>query len=246
MLAVKREVGIARVIEARVVPVGRVVAGLALLTAAPFVRIVRRVAGVSGFTGRGRKGMVRVTAETLRIPVPAHEREFRRVVIELCVMPRRRHVACAAFGSQHRIVSVVVAVAVDTCLWSIPVFYARGVTGAALVLEVFAFKRKVGETMVETSFVEDDNAGIAPFVIRVAICALSALHVCVPAVITEIAGNVCGDGLVTVKAELPLCRFVEHLVTRRALGFDIGMSGDNLAGHHERLYILCVQRRCGQ
>ena len=112
MFAFKGEVRIARVIETRVMPIGRIMAGLTLLSAAAVMRVVGFVTAETG-TRRVRECSIRVTIEACSFLVLAKQREFRGVVVKFGVCPFGRFMTGRAIIAHGFFVRFVVAVAID-------------------------------------------------------------------------------------------------------------------------------------
>jgi hypothetical protein len=110
VVAVQRKLRISCVIETRVIPSGRAMAVLAVLAASTIVRVIFRVAAV---TGRRcvLERLVFVASKALCFPVQTDQREARHVMIELDVEPARGRVAIATFGSHGFIVNIIFNVA---------------------------------------------------------------------------------------------------------------------------------------
>ena len=106
---VERKLRIALMIEARFVPTNRAVTIPAFGTAAPIVRVVL---GMAGVTRRWRilERVVGVTVKTPRPLVVTDQREAGRVVIELNVQPAFRRMAVAALRTESARMCVVALV----------------------------------------------------------------------------------------------------------------------------------------
>lgn len=98
VFSVTREVRIAGMIEARVLPPCRLVAIAALVAAEPVMRIVFRVTAKARRRGV-RKCSVSVAIETGRFLMFADKREIGRIVIKLDIQPAGRRMAVAANGT---------------------------------------------------------------------------------------------------------------------------------------------------
>ena len=167
MCALKREISITLVIEARVIPVAWVVAGPAFITATAIVRVVSFVATEAGRWRFGERAIF-VTVKAGRLLMLSEQRVFRGVVIELAISPFGWLMARRAVVIHRILMRFFVAVTIDAIRWRFPVFLVGNVTVAALSLKVSACEFEVGEGMVEIIFFQNHYVRVAPFVLRVA------------------------------------------------------------------------------
>ena len=107
--AIEGKLCVALMIEARFVPINRAVTIAAFGTAAPIVRVILGMAGVT----RGRRILERVVGVTVKTPRPlvvTDQREAGRVVIKLNVQPTFRCMAVAALRTESARMCVVALV----------------------------------------------------------------------------------------------------------------------------------------
>jgi len=204
---------VARMIEARVVPVGRVMAILTLLPGATFVNVV---AGMTGKAGRRRVlvRLVLVAIPAFRLTMFADQREVRRVVIESRVGPAAGFVTIGTFAAEIALVNVVVAVTVRTFTRRITPFVAGFVAVGAGGLEVFAQQLEIRERVVKCGFIEPQNVGTASRVIGMAGSAGAVGNCARAAVKPGARHSIIRDILVAVEAQAVLRRSIEPFMTR--------------------------------
>lgn len=230
--AIEREVGIARVIEARVLPVSRAVTVFADFAAAAFVRVIL---GMTAETGRRciLVSLIPMTVKALGITMMAEQRKIRRVMIESHVEPVGGVVAIGTGSSQEAFVYVVVVMTIVAFLWRIAVLVSCRVAVSASHFCVFSQQFVVGQVMVKVFLVKVYDIGVAPFVIDMAGGAMTTGHVIRTAMKTVAGIDVSRDVLMAVETQPILGAAIEALVTRRALGFSLGVTRDDLARHHQ-------------
>ena len=171
MVAVQRELRISCVIETRVIPSSRAVAVLAFLAALAIVRVVFRVAAV---TGRRcvLERLIFVAGKALRFPVETDQREVRHVMIELDVEPAAGRVAIATFGSHGFFVNIifnVARVALGFCIAKLCLgFMATG----AIRIGMIALQSEVRVFVIEQLPVQYNDHGIPSLMVRVAVRAI--------------------------------------------------------------------------
>lgn len=160
VLAFEREVRIASVIKARVVPVGRVVAGFAVLTAAAVVRVV---VGVTSITGRRRVlvGGVGVAVKTRGFDMLADQRVVGRIVIERRVNPLSSLVTILASVSECRAMDIVVLMAVIACIGRFPVRKVAAVAVPAGDRRMRPEQLEIRKLVVERRLVQLNDIRIA-------------------------------------------------------------------------------------
>ena len=203
---------VARMIEARVVPVGRVMAILTLLPGATFVNVVVGMTGKAGCR-RVLVRLVLVAIPAFRLTMLADQREVRRVVIESRVGPSAGFVTIGAFAAEIALVNVVVAVTVRTFTRRITPFVAGFVAVGAGGVEVFAQQLEVRERMVKCGFVEPQNVGTASRVIGMAGSASAVGNFARAAVKPGARPSIIRDILVAVEAQAVLRRSIEPFMT---------------------------------
>ena len=239
MAAEQREVGVARVVEARVFPALRRMAGLAFLAATAVVRVVFGMAVITGCRRALERG-VGVAGIALRFSMLADQGPPGRVVIELDVGPAGRRVAVAAALAHVLFVRIVFPVTRETGGGRIAVLVLGRVAIRALGVEVQADELEIGHAVIKVVFVETDNVGITAEVVGVTSVALRSAGIRVSAMETGAASDVIRDDFVAVHTQSALRLLVKGLVAARTLGFDIGMALDDVAGHQQRLDVLRV------
>lgn len=167
MFAFEGEVGVACVLEARVMPIGRVVAGLALLPATAIMRVVGFVTAKAG-RWRARKSPVLVAIQACCLAVLAQQRVVCRIVIELRFGPFGRFMTGGAVVIHSFLVGLVIAVTGNAVRRRFTVFFIGFVTIAALGFEMRADGLEVGERMIKGILVENHDFRVTPFVVGMA------------------------------------------------------------------------------
>ena len=132
----------------------------------------------------------------------------------------------------------VFAVAIHTVPWGIAVFFVRCMAIGALRFFVRVQQLEIGERVVETALVQNNDLRIPAFMFRVTRFALIDTCFGMKTVEPDGRNDVCCDILVTVHAQLTLFGSVKLLVTRGALRLEICVPKNDIAGHDQALNIL--------
>ena len=224
-------------VEARVMPVTRVVTIAALIAAAAIVRIILFVAIK---TGRGwrREGPVLMAVETGGFNMFAEQRVVRRIVIKLGLQPLGWLVAGRAVIAHCAVVRLIVLVAVGTSRWRIAILYVRFVTVGTLRFLVRAEQFEICKTVIKSRFVNNHNNGVTSYVFGMTGGTLVGLNFSALAVESCFGLDIGCDVLMAIEAQKFLTLFVKHLVAICALGFEFRMPCNDLAGHHQGLNVL--------
>lgn len=148
MLAIEHEARIPVVIEARIVPTGRVVTVAAFYAAAPVVCIVL---GMTAKACRGRigKGAVSMAVATGRLLVLADQRVAGRIVIEFDLEPVAGRMAIAALCAQFSRMRIVVLMTREAVARRIAMPLLGLMTILALIVRMFAEQREVRQVVAE-------------------------------------------------------------------------------------------------
>ena len=234
VFTVEREAGIARVVEERVFPSGRTVAIAALLAALAVVRIVFRVAAVTGHR-RLLECLVGVTVQAGRLQMFADEWIARVVVIECHVFPAGRRMAVAAGRAEGTLVDVVVGMAVRAFVRGFTVLCARFVTRIAPGFLVFAQQQVVCQRVIERIPVQVHDIRVAPLVVGMAGLTGFFTRLVGQPVKSHTHVYVPGDLVVTIEAQHALLPPFELLMAFIAVLLDIRMARDDLTRHDQGL-----------
>ena len=234
MVTIQREFRIPRMVEARVGPVGGIMAVFAFPSAAAIVRIVFGMAPVA-VRRRKPKRLVLMAACTTRLCVMPDERVARGVVIELDILPICGVMAAGALGAEARFVDVVGFVTAEAVGRRLAIPFIQRMAVAAVDLGVFALEHEVGQLVIESRDVKADDVGVPALMVRVAACAAVAPGAPVTTVIPDSCLDVCAHFLMACEAKYALPLPLEFLVTAVAIGLDIGVTLDDLARHDQSL-----------
>lgn len=169
-------------IEARVMPVSRVVTTLTLLTTTAVMCVIGLVAAKT-VSRRVREGAVLVTIQTCRLLMLAEQRKFCDVVVKLGFDPFGRLMARSTVIVHRILVRLVIAVTVDAVRRRFTMFLVGGVAVAALGFEVCAYDLEVGDRVVEVLFNQNYDIGVTAFMIRMTGRTLCGARVWMQAVI---------------------------------------------------------------
>lgn len=232
----QQKVCVSCMVEGRVEPIGRLMAIAALGAAATIMCVVVGMAVVAGGGCLGER-LIFVTVEASGRQVFAEQRVAGNVVVEFDFGPAGRRMAVATFGAHGFAVNVVFFVAGKARGWRITVLFFCLVAVAALRLQVLPVQGKIGQRMVKIGLVEAENVSVAALMVRVAAGAFLRARISGQAVKPALGFKVCGDVIMTVKTQLALFAAFEFLMTVAALGLQVRMAGDHLAGHDKRLYL---------
>ena len=213
-------------------PVPVCMAGIALRAEPPLVALAVIVLFVTGDAGGGcaLEFRIRMTVLAGDIAVHAGQREFRLAVVKESFLPVAFTVTVGTAGAQSAFVLVVLAVAGETVRRRVTELDLGLVAIVARDLGVgmCPLEPEVGECVIERFFVERRDIHRATLVFGVAVAALLVLD---PAVITLFLGDVFGDILVAIEAQTVLRGFFEARMAVFTVAFQVGMPGNQLAGH---------------
>ena len=135
----------------------------------------------------------------------------------------------------------VFAVTGDALGRRIAVLVAGFVTIRALEAVMFSDQWKVGCLVLECRLIERHDIGVAPLVVSVAIRAIPAFRIPVPAMESFLRGNIRRNFLMTLTAEFGLFIAFKLDVARSTFFLDVGMTGNHFARHNQRLELgFCV------
>jgi hypothetical protein len=212
----------------------------ALLSAAPFVRIIFGVAAKA----RRRcidKGVIGMTVETACCRMVTDQREAGLIVVKRDDLPASSRMAIVA-GFTHRFrMRAVRFVARNARRRRCPVLAVGCVATGALEADVFSVQREIGLLVLKRGFIERDNIRVTPLVLGMTVRALPALGVSVTSVKALPGCDVTCNILVTPGAQFCLLATRELDMARSAFLLDIGMSGNDLTGHNQRFQLgMCV------
>lgn len=234
VFAFEREVRVLRMVETRVGPIARIVAGLAIFPAAAVVGIVFSVA-TDAVHRRILMRLVFVAVPAFHVTMLANQREVRRVMVESGVGPVGRVVTVRALGAEIAFVHIVFAVTVDAFAGRIATFVIGFVAAGTLCFEMLAHQLEIREGMVKGRFVEPQDVSVAALVFGVACRAGAVTNIGRPAVKACTGIRISRHVLVAFETKPILRRAIKPLMARGAFGFDVGMPFDNRAGHYQRL-----------
>ena len=234
------KIGVAGMVKARIVPVTRVVAISALVSAAAVMRVILGVAIKTGCR-RVRESAVFMAVETGGLEVFSEQRVVRCRVVEFGLQPFRWLVAIDAVAAHSVLVRFVILVAVHAFRGCVPVLVIRLVAVAALGVGMRSEEFKVREAMVEGGFIQDDYGRVTAQVLRMAGGTLVSLDFGAPPVESGFPVDVLGNIFMTIQAKQPLSTLVKLLVAGGATVLKVCVSCYDLSGHYEGLDIL---RRC--
>ena len=117
----------------------------------------------------------------------------------------------------------------------VAVLIAGFVAIRALEAVMFADQWKVRCLVSECRLIERHDIGVAPLVVSVAIGAIPAFRIPVPAMESSLRGNIRRDVLMTLTAELGLLVALKLDVARSTFLLDVSMTGNYFARHNQRL-----------
>src|SRR5215469_992518 len=216
------------VIEVDCGPLVLIVAGFALRPIPPAVDVLYPVA-IDAPCADILVALAGMARGARHSAMSAAKRELRLVVVErLDTTPSRLTVTTLTILPEPPFVGIARLVAVEATPRSVAELHGLHVTVGAGHLLMRLAKHEIRQRMIEGLAVEQDDIGIAPLVIGVALAAL--LLACIRAKPMKPPSRltVGGDLLVTGQAKLGLRARRERLVTVAALLLELGMPG------HER------------
>ena len=230
----ERKAGLARVVEADLLPGDRRVAALAARAEASVMDVVHGVAA-DAVPRRPGVALARMADCAGNLGVLAVQRESRLRVVETGSTPRPLRVAGSAIGPHRTVVRVLARVARAAgrrCL--APRLSAR-VTAAARDLRVSTRERKIGERVAEGFALEAHDVGVAPLVLGVTGPASGARGARRLPVEAEVAGLILGHVLVAGTTQIVLLLGMQRGVTLRAVALELRMRGRDRTRHHQPL-----------
>ena len=236
--AVEQEARITIVIETGVVTSDRTMTVATLVAASPGVGIVFGVAAVAGRGCVGER-IVCVAIEARGSLVLADQGKAGCIVIEFNLEPVIRRVAVGALCAERSRVRIVVFVAGKTIARCVAVFLLGAMTVVALILGMMANQGKIGEFVIEGRLIQNDDPGVATFVVGVAPGAGGPAGATILAMESRIRLDVRSDLVVAIEAQCALLAALEALVTVGALLLVLGVGFDDLA-RHDQCLDLCL------
>lgn len=176
-------------------PVRRLVAIVALLSAAPIVGVVF---GMAPKACRGRivKDVIGMAGETARCCVVADQPEAGLIVVERNNFPANCRMAIVAGLTDRFRMRAVGFVAGYAGGWRRPVLAVGFVATGALQTIVFSLQGEIGVLVLKRGFIERDNIRVTSLMLDMAVRALSALGISVASVEALPGRNVTSNILV--------------------------------------------------
>jgi hypothetical protein len=166
----------------------------------------------------------------------ALERKPRAVVVErLDATPCCLAMTVVARLAKTPLMWIVGLVTIETTSGGVAEFYRLRVTIDARHYLVCVPELEIRKRVIEGLTVQLDNVGVSPHVIRMTMGALLFRCIRLTPVKSPTHLTVCGNLLVTCKAEPSLRLWRERLVTVAAILLKLGVSGDDRARHDEPL-----------
>lgn len=127
--------------------------------------------------------------------------------------------------------------------WRRPVLAVGFVATGALETSVFSLQGEIRVFVLKRRFIEWNNIRVTALMLDMAVRALAALGVSVASVETLSGGNVAANILMASGAQLRLFVPLKLDVARSAILLDIGVPGNDFAGHDEGFQLgLCVRK----
>ena len=203
MFANQVERGIARMVKGGVMPVRRLMAVAAFLSAAPIVCVIF---GMAAKACRGRivKRVIGMAVETARCCMAADQRKAGLVVVKGDNLPASRRMAIVAGLTDRFRMRAVVFVAGDAGGWRRPVLAVGFVATGALQTIMFSLQGEIGVLVLKRGFIERDNIRVTSLMLDMAVRALSALGISVASVEALPGRNVTSNILVASGAQFCL------------------------------------------
>lgn len=203
MFANQVERGIARMVKGGVMPVRRLMAVAAFLSAAPIVCVIF---GMAAKACRGRivKRVIGMAVETARCCMAADQRKAGLVVVKGDNLPASRRMAIVAGLTDRFRMRAVAFVAGYAAGWRRPVLAVGFVATGALQTIMFSLQGEIGVLVLKRGFIERDNIGVTSLMLDMAVRALSALGISVASVEALPGRNVTSNILVASGAQFCL------------------------------------------
>ncbi len=221
-------------------PVRRLMAVAAFLSAASIVRVILGMAAIA----RRRyidKSVIGVAVETACCCMAADQREAGLIVVKRHILPASRQMAIAATLTDRFWMGAIGFVAGYTGRWRRPVLAIGFVATGALQTIVLSLQGEIGILVLERGFVERDDVRVTSIMLGMAVRAVPALGVSVASVEALPGCDVISNILVAAGAKFFLFATLELYVARSALLLDIGVPGNDLTGHDQRFQLgMCV------
>jgi len=192
---------VARVIEARGLPLLGAVAIVAGITETTTVHIVDRVTA----TAISRRIFVIGTAMTLRACsffMRSGQCKMRLAVIKRSLAPQLLGMASLAFITLTTLVHIITAMAIDTFTGRVPQWFVVSVTLITCQRNVPAFEWKIREIVYEGVSVELQNIGIPALMLGMTQLALRGFYARLAAVKAGARTNICCHLLMTGETQI--------------------------------------------
>lgn len=170
--------------------------------------------------------------------------EFGFVVIETSTTPGLLRMTVGTFFSQPAKMRLVFFMTIDAAGRCFPVLFTGSMAVPTLDGTMLAFENEVRGFMTESFQVQLNNVRSPPFVIRVAMLALTSLHFGVAAMKPSLLFEVNAHRLVARHTLFVLPTFFKQYVALGALRFVFGVTFDHRP-RHQKLLIrisICLQR----
>lgn len=158
------KIGIAGMIEGRVIPVFRRMAPCTIVTTTAVMGVIFSVAADTS-RWRARECTIFVTSEALGTLMFADQRKVRCRVIKPGVEPLGRLVAGCTIGTHGLFVRQVFLVTIDAVGLHLTVLRVGGMASGTLGLQMCAGYFEVSKRMIEEIFIENDDDRVPTFVL---------------------------------------------------------------------------------
>jgi hypothetical protein len=161
----------------------------------------------------------------------------RLVMVKGYVLPYLRVMAGSAIPPQLALVRLLCLVANGAFARGIAKGFASLMTAGARQINVCTVQRELRIVVIELLAAEFHDVGLATLMLHVTRTALRGFDSLQAAVKPTVRGDVGGDGLVAVEAQLPLVATVAAVMAVRALLLQFLMGCGQLARHEEFLRV---------
>jgi len=206
--------------------------------------IVQGVAAAAGL-GRILVFLINMAGIAGGILVGAVQRKVGFVVVKIEFFPAFHRVAAVAIVAQVSLVGILLAVTTLTGRRGLGIFFTRFMTGAAGDRGMRTLQGEIGTPVVKRQWVQPDNVSVPTQVFAVTAFTRRGGNVGKAPVVASLALNVLVDIFVAVEAQPRLRGFTEPGMAFTALGFQFGVTLNNLARHQQRFNIQRLrQTRC--
>lgn len=221
-------------------PVRRLMAVAAFLSAAPIVRVILGMAAKA----RRRyiaKSVIGVAVETACCCMAADQRKAGLIVVKRHILPASRRMAIAATLTDRFWMGAIGFVAGRTGRLRRPVLAVGFVATGALQTIMLSLQGEIGILVLKRGFVERDDVRVTSLMLGMAVRAVPALGVSVASVEALPGCDVISNVLVAGGAQFFLFATLELYVARSAFLLDIGVPGNDFTGHDQRFQLgMCV------